>query len=67
MDSIIDGYSVIEVVDSGDNEKKAESKGISIKTLSIQRLEAGGEKYKFALDDSTINFYKGKERKKEIC
>ncbi|MBW9155235.1 PilW family protein [Clostridium tagluense] len=68
VDNIIDGYSVLEVVDiADDKDKKAESKEISIKRLSIQRLKAGGEKYKFELEGNALNFYKGEEGKKEIC
>ena len=68
MDNIIDGYGVVEVVDINDDKaaEAAKSEGISIKKLSIERLEAGGEEYKFELDVNTLNFYKGSE-KKEIC
>lgn len=67
VDNIIDGYSVIEVVDHSGSDKTSESKDISIERLSIQRLEAGGEEYKFELDGNMLNFYKGVEGKKEIC
>ncbi|MCB2298706.1 PilW family protein [Clostridium tagluense] len=76
VDNIIDGYGVktvetplVNLISKNEtevNENLKLNNETEIKKLCIERLEAGGEEYKFELDGNTLNFYKGSE-KKEIC
>lgn len=77
VDNIIEGYGVktveiplVNLVSNNEtevNENLKLNNETEIKKLSIERLKAGGEEYKFELVGNTLNFYKGLEEKKEIC